>query len=301
MTLLNWILAPEGAFVLTDTACRMDGKPGIAASSTKAHPHPRLDLLVAGTGCHPLVENWNNYVGVSAFAEDIEELDAEASQVLPDLWRLAQERGATGTATVYHWGWSPKTQGYVGFAYRSTDGFRSDRLASGAYIKPEVFDPDAFRDPTSGELIQVETLEDHIRIAEIQKQRDRKSMSKDPIAKSRVEDDGTVVGGVGIGGHLIGYWLRLDAGAPVIISRRIHTFADHTADRLNMLRLAMCGPRYALHHLSFDNKCLLLGRSIMLHRSRRHWLRPSTWLRALVKSDRGSLQRDQGRARGEVA
>jgi len=301
MTLLNWMLAPEGVFVLTDTACRMDGQPGIATSSTKAHPHPRLDLLVAGTGCHALVENWNNYVGVSAFAEDIDELDAEASQVLPNLWRLAQERGATGTATVYHWGWSPKAQGYVGFAYRSTDGFRSDRLEPGAYIKPEAFDPDAFRDPASGDFIQVETLENLIRIAEIQKQRDRQSMSKDPVAKSRVEDDGTVVGGVGIGGHLIGYSLRLDGGAPVIVSRRVHTFSDHPADRLNMLRIAMCGPRYALRHLRFDHDCFQLGKSLITHRSRRHWLRPSTWFWTGPRRAGASDQPDQHQTKGQPA
>lgn len=67
----------------------------------------------------------------------IDDLNEEA----PSIFRASviAEGGLSGlTVTIYHFGYSTREQRYVGYAYRSEHGFRSDRLQYALGYKPVV-------------------------------------------------------------------------------------------------------------------------------------------------------------------
>lgn len=152
-------LAPEQVVVMTDTlATNMAGEPYLLVSKCAVVPH--LNMIIAGTGAGQLGSRWVQTVSERTACLDIEMLDTHAPVGIARLWDalLAEEdHRYEGTSTIYHFGRSEATQKYVGYAYRSVDGFASEPL------RPYGF---AAKPPPLGSFEPSTDLRDWIKLAE---------------------------------------------------------------------------------------------------------------------------------------
>ena len=107
--------------------------------TTKAMFLPHLRILIAGTGCLSFLSNWILSVNTGAIVRDIDNLNIHAPEFLNKIWRdMYNDVGTTvNSATIYHFGFSTENKLNC-YAYRSTNDFTSEKIAYGAYIKPEV-------------------------------------------------------------------------------------------------------------------------------------------------------------------
>ncbi len=98
---------------------------------------PQTDLVIAGTGRAGFINGWFEHHRSHFLEKSIDELNAEFPRIFSSSVRT--ERGLGGlTATIYHFGYSALERQYVGYAYRSESGFRSDRLQHALGYKPVV-------------------------------------------------------------------------------------------------------------------------------------------------------------------
>jgi hypothetical protein len=98
---------------------------------------PEADLVVAGTGHAGFINGWFQHLQANLHGATIDELNEE----VPSIFRasVSAEGGLSGlTATIYHFGYSAREHRYAGYAYRSENGFRSDRLQYALGYKPVV-------------------------------------------------------------------------------------------------------------------------------------------------------------------
>ena len=134
-----FFLAPTQAVVVTDTlATTTAGEPFLYVSKCYVVPH--LDMVIAGTGYGQLGARWSCMVQENLLCRDIEMLDQHAPEAIAGLWaRLQAESGPIGgTSTIYHFGRAESSGEYVGYAYRSADGFVSDPRPHGFGVKPPL-------------------------------------------------------------------------------------------------------------------------------------------------------------------
>lgn len=98
---------------------------------------PDTDLLVAGTGHAGFVTGWFDQLQTLARLGDVDDVGFIAQSMLK---ASADAVGGLGplTTTIYHFGYSRSEGQYVGYAYRSTADFRSERLPYGLGFKPQV-------------------------------------------------------------------------------------------------------------------------------------------------------------------
>ena len=138
MSLLMYSLHPDGVSVWTDTlATTPAGVPAFLVSKATALPH--LGAVVAVTGALQVGTRWVEAVTTSMVCRDFGMLDRLTPDPLRGIAkRVAAEFGPiTGTSTVYHFGYSDSLDQYVGFAYRSTNDYASERLPDGSFgVKP---------------------------------------------------------------------------------------------------------------------------------------------------------------------
>lgn len=136
MTLLMYGIDPTQIYIVMDTlAARPDGSPLIFQTKMMAFPH--IEVVVAATGSANLASQWFALVRERIPSRDIDTLDARTPQALRELLEdLGGDEALRSTATIYHFGWSPTEDRYVGYAYRSTNDFESERLADGFGVKP---------------------------------------------------------------------------------------------------------------------------------------------------------------------
>lgn len=102
---------------------------------TKLFPLPHLMSVMCGTGTMPLILDWFVFIQRQIIGEDVGILDETAPRYLP---AVAAAHGLSDdlTATVYHFGYLKRAARFVGFAYRSTNGFKSEPLPDGLGMKP---------------------------------------------------------------------------------------------------------------------------------------------------------------------
>lgn len=135
MTVLNFAITADGAFVATDSLVTLDGSPSFFTS--KAVPVPHLNGLICGTGLQAFIHRWTLTVLGGVVAVDMPDLDQFASEGLRRIWsQMSDEERGAGTSTVYHFGYDQETAQFVGFAYRSTNDFVSEPLPHGVATKP---------------------------------------------------------------------------------------------------------------------------------------------------------------------
>lgn len=136
-------LSPAGVMVITDTlATTPAGEPYLLVSKAGIVPH--LGVVIAGTGVAQLADRWRNVVLSELLCRDIATLDRHAPEALRRLWAalgLEYPEASGVDATVYHFGFSPQHEQYVGYAYRSTSKFGSEALPDAFGKKPEPLEP----------------------------------------------------------------------------------------------------------------------------------------------------------------
>lgn len=99
---------------------------------------PDSDLVVAGTGHAGFINGWFQHIQTNLGGANIDELDTYASNIFCESVQF--NGGLSGlTATIYHFGYSSQEEGYVGYAYRSEQNFRSEKIQQSVLgFKPVV-------------------------------------------------------------------------------------------------------------------------------------------------------------------
>lgn len=136
MTVLNFALMEDGVYVVADTLVTTSDFRA-AFFTSKVHPVPHMNGLICGTGSLGLILGWSRQVLGGMLAMDVGHLDEFTPEALRALHaERPEEERAAGTTTIYHLGFDDIENRFVGFAYRSTDDFASERLAYGTRTKP---------------------------------------------------------------------------------------------------------------------------------------------------------------------
>lgn len=136
MTALIFILEPDQIHVAMDTLVIDTVERTPLEFARKFAAIPEIDLLVAGTGHAGFIHGWFRHVESELDVEDVDEL----VKIAPDVLRVSASEGGLGSVstTVYHFGFSRAQDCYVGYACRSTNDFRAERLSYGLGTKPQV-------------------------------------------------------------------------------------------------------------------------------------------------------------------
>jgi hypothetical protein len=138
VTALIFSLAPEQAIVAMDTlVTNPEGTP--IGYTSKVFPLMHLGGAMCVTGLSNLALDWLTTLH-RFVARDIKQLDDFATPEIQKLWARYSSQVST-TSTVYHFGFSHEEERYVGFAYRSTNDFQSERLNYAMGIKPPIANP----------------------------------------------------------------------------------------------------------------------------------------------------------------
>lgn len=144
MSALIFYTDSEQIIVATDTlVVDQEGKPSFFTSKAIYLPH--LRTIIAGTGIGGFSVKWAEHVNNEMLLSGIENLDYHTPQGLRDLWsEVKKELGfpEKQTTTVYQFDLSPKSLEPLGFAYRSTNDFKSENLGYGIGCKPECMIPE---------------------------------------------------------------------------------------------------------------------------------------------------------------
>lgn len=140
MTSLLFYTDASEIIVATDTLLHYpDGSaPGFVS---KALAFPHLRMIVAGTGSGLLYNRWIGLVNHQGTFLDVNAINEHATHELQVLWgelNAQVEAIQDQTATIYHFGFSDDIDVVHGFAYRSANDFRSERLQYGLGVKPEL-------------------------------------------------------------------------------------------------------------------------------------------------------------------
>ncbi|MDE4176131.1 hypothetical protein PXK01_18390 [Phaeobacter sp. PT47_59] len=133
----------ETALLAVDTlATTPNGTPSFFTAKAQYVPH--LKTIIAGTGCAGFAADWATYINNRMLLTGIENLDYHTPSSLERRWdeiRSIEKIPSDVTTTVYHIGYSTHDQCMKGFAYRSANGFISERLDYGLRFKPECTPP----------------------------------------------------------------------------------------------------------------------------------------------------------------
>lgn len=129
MSSLIYYATTDEAVIVTDTLVTHAGHP--AFFTTKANHVPHLRMIVAGTGAAGFAGEWIDFASKWMLVEGIEHLDQFTPAMLRERWaaeRLKRGIPPEQTTTVYHFGFSERSDQLVLFAYRSAQDFASERI-----------------------------------------------------------------------------------------------------------------------------------------------------------------------------
>lgn len=209
MTVINFALLPDGVAVVADTLVTNDRfEPSFFTS--KVHVVPHLSALICGTGNLGFILDWSRQLLGGMLAVDVTHLDEFAQDSLRRLHadRPAAERNAL-TSTIYHLGFDEQADRFVGFAYRSTADFVSERLDYGVRTKPGY----------SGELPMERFPDDFVEVCRAQR-----------AEQDRLPPDERVF----IGGHVVAYTMQVDrteGRSPSVVTTVARAFEFEDIDR----------------------------------------------------------------------
>lgn len=137
MTALVYMLQPDQVCIAMDTLVVSSEDKMPLCFQRKFLPLQKQKLLIAGTGLSNFVNGWFNYVSSITSFEGIDDLNTITPSVLQAISLAAGGLGEF-TTTIYHFGYSPEEAKYLGYAYRSTSDFQSERLQYALGFKPQV-------------------------------------------------------------------------------------------------------------------------------------------------------------------
>jgi hypothetical protein len=208
MTVINFALQPDGAFVVADTLVTNDSfEPSFFTS--KVHVLPHLNALVCGTGNLGFILDWSRHLLGAMLAVDVSHLDKFVQDSLRSLHanRPVAERNALAS-TIYHLGFDEREDRFVGFAYRSTADFASERLDYGVRTKPGY----------AGELPMERFPDDFVEVCRAQR-----------AEQDRLPPDERVF----IGGHVVAYMMqveRTEGRSPLVVTTVTRPFEFEDLD-----------------------------------------------------------------------
>jgi len=164
MTAAIFNIGPEQVIVTMDTLAMAGDTRKPYFFTTKFYPLPHLHGAMFATGIGDLATQW--FVKLERFlVRDIHHLDDFATPALQELGRQFK-LNEQNTTTIYHVGYSETEARYVGFAYRSTEKFRSERLEYGLRTKPGVTDAEVNAYPDDFIRIMHKQRDDDASLAE---------------------------------------------------------------------------------------------------------------------------------------
>lgn len=134
MTALNFTLSADAVVVLTDTLMTKENDEP-AAFVSKALPIAHLNALISGRGLSDMVIGWAFDVACRRLVADFDDLIQQTPAALAEKWAEVADRAPPST-TVFTWGWSPAECRFVGYAFRSGEGFKAERLEDGSRFAP---------------------------------------------------------------------------------------------------------------------------------------------------------------------
>lgn len=154
MTALIINAGPDEATVAMDTLVT-DGRDPVGYS-TKLHYLPTIRTIFACTGAHGLVDAWMTFVNVKLQPKGIEALRDITPQALGGCWKSMREtfNAPEGmTTTMYHVGFSERSDEMLIHVFRSTNDFVAETLSLGFYNRPEIDEFPALPDGALSEKI----------------------------------------------------------------------------------------------------------------------------------------------------
>jgi hypothetical protein len=210
VTILNFVLAEDAVYLVTDTLVSDPVDMGPLFFTAKVFPAPHWQGLICGTGIQQFIVEWYGIAITSILAMDMRHLnDFVPDMIRPMHQKYQIDQGREMTSTIYHIGLDRSERRFIGFAYRSTNDFVGESLEYGSRLKP---------DPEDASVVISRFPSDFIAIAEMQKLKDEVK----PMAER-----------VGIGGDLISYMLQIVdiSGQPEtqMTILRCHRFPDSNA------------------------------------------------------------------------
>lgn len=137
MTALNFAITDDGIFLATDSLVTHEDQALMFTSKVLTLPH--LDGLICWTGSIVLFHRWALTVLREASSGSICFLDVDTPEALKSIWAgMSDDERGSGTGTIYQFGYDRDWDRFVGFAYRSSNGFKSEPLAHNIYTKPPL-------------------------------------------------------------------------------------------------------------------------------------------------------------------
>ena len=137
MTALVFTIQPDQICLAMDTLVVDPYDKTPLRYQTKFTVLPHMNLVIAGTGLAPLINDWFHFVNGNIVARDIDDLNLYAPRLLRDATAQCQGTDLT-TTTLYHFGYSTTRNRYIGYAYRSTKNWEPDQLQDALGFKPVV-------------------------------------------------------------------------------------------------------------------------------------------------------------------
>jgi hypothetical protein len=135
MTALIYLLMEDTVILAMDSlSLSHDKKP--FKYVTKIFPLPHLNGVMVGTGSLNLAMDWFNFIQSKVIAKDMLFLDDIAPSQLLELSEAYKTTSDMST-TIYHFGYDEGNKHFMGFAYRSTNNFNSERLIYSMGMKPD--------------------------------------------------------------------------------------------------------------------------------------------------------------------
>lgn len=140
MTSLLFFTDADEALVVTDSLVA-DPEENFIGHAYKAIQLPHLRMIIAGTGAAELFRRWVEFVDDQRGPLDVDFFDIHAPQQLQAIWTKVRHEIpvlTNQTATIYHFGFSNNSGDVHVYAYRSENGFASERLGYGLGMKPAL-------------------------------------------------------------------------------------------------------------------------------------------------------------------
>ncbi len=209
MTVLDFHMQEDAIYLITDTMVSEAQSMEPIHFTTKVFPVPHWEGLICGTGIMQFINSWFHTAVSNVLATDVVMLDEFTPDQLQELWTHGYiENEGNYSSTIYHLGFDRAENRFVGYAYRSTDDFISEKLEYGTRTKPNPENADNF------ELTNFP--KDFIELAESQKLEDESK----PISER-----------VGVGGSVIAYrlWRQELEDGQILVNTLIwkcHEFSD---------------------------------------------------------------------------
>ncbi len=137
MTALNFVLSESACVLAMDSLALTTGGDHFKFC-TKFFPLPHLQTVICTTGVQQMGNQWVVHINERIIANDLIVIERCAQEELTRIADYVCLEETGGTATIYHFGYSPKEARVIGFACRSTNGFAPERLEYGVHVKPLV-------------------------------------------------------------------------------------------------------------------------------------------------------------------